>query len=127
MATRDGRAAAARGGNRGKWLIIGLAVLAAVSEALPVAAAVRECRDPTYAEAVGRNEAEAKRKALEGWRLAALKHGDRFSGWTVAADKQLVCAPAEGLTVCRAAARPCTIEQAPPKDTFKPRPPKIDA
>jgi len=84
-------------------------------------AAVRVCGSVVVAEGVDGSEAVARRKALDGWREGALRLGTIYEAWRIATDRALSCRPVEGLIVCRASARPCTIEQVAPKGRPKPR------
>lgn len=77
--------------------------------------AVRLCEATVSSGAVvGTNEETARAAALAIWKSKALAHGEPYASWRIAAEKLLKCLPRDGGGYeCIAAARPCTIEQAP--------------
>jgi hypothetical protein len=98
-----------------------VAAVGLVVGAAEARAAVRICGAIVVAEGADKSEAGARRKALDGWREGASRLGTGYEAWRVATDRALVCRPAEGLVVCRASARPCTIKQVVPKGLSNPR------
>ena len=84
-------------------------------------AAVRVCQNAFDVEVAGRTEQEGRRKALAAWREdVAQAHGQAFTSWGVANERQLACRPLEGQFVCRARARPCRLQQVAPKRPARP-------
>lgn len=101
-------------GQRGRFaLAASLACLLALQDR--ASAAVRLCEaSVTSGVVVGTNEETARAAALAMWKSKALAHGEAYASWRIAAEKLLKCLPRDGGGYeCIAAARPCTIEQAP--------------
>lgn len=77
-------------------------------------AAVRKCSAAITSDiAAASTENEAKKKALEQWRTAALKRGEGFDSWRLAVNKTLKCFPAASGFECIAHGAPCIIDQTP--------------
>ena len=77
-------------------------------------AAVRKCSAAITTDiATASTELEAKKKALEQWRSAALKRGEGFDSWRLAVSKTLKCFPAASGFECIAHGAPCIIDQTP--------------
>lgn len=93
---------------------VALAVASAIAYA-PAEAAVRLCEAPVSSgPVIGATEQEARKKALDSWKLKALQHGEPYASWRLAASKLFTCLPREqGGFECLARGAPCTIEQAP--------------
>lgn len=91
--------------------------LVAVVMASPAQAAVRQCREPLAAAAVGQSsEALAKRAALTLWTSRAAVLGPAFANWRIADARVLKCTPSPKQAAtfdCVAVAKPCTIVQNP--------------
>ena len=102
-----------------------LAALAAIGAAcaLPIEAraAMRGCEKPLAGDvAEDRNEMLAKKRTLESWVARAGQHGQEFTNWRIAWDRQIDCQRTDsGFYRCKAVGRPCTIRQVPP-DEFTP-------
>ena len=96
-----------------------LAVLAMPGGSYQVSAAIRQCGPVISSEVVtSSNEQEARKGALDQWRIQALKLGPDFGNWIVAAEKNLKCFPKPGGTFeCVAFCAPCVIEQNPNRRT----------
>lgn len=98
-----------------------MSIRAAAIAALPLAlimpdahAAVRICGAAITSDiATAETEREAKKKAMEQWRTAALKRGEGFDSWRLAAGKTLKCFPAKSGFECIAHGSPCIIDQTP--------------
>ncbi|NOT69843.1 MAG: hypothetical protein HOP09_00780 [Hyphomicrobium sp.] len=77
-------------------------------------AAVRSCGPVVSSEiATAATELDAKKKALDQWRVEALKRGPGFDSWRLAADKSLKCFPKEQGFECVAFGAPCIVDQTP--------------
>jgi hypothetical protein len=83
---------------------------------VPAQSAVRECADFVENAGEGRNEKEAKTKALDGWMKKAEALGMTQVRWQMAADRSLQCDATGGSFYCAARARPCVIKQVAPDD-----------
>ena len=82
-------------------------------------AAVRICHPALDVEVAGLTERDGRRKALTAWREDVDRvHGRRFTSWRVAGERQVSCRQ----FVCRAVARPCTLEQVAPTRRARPKP-----
>ncbi|MEQ1653983.1 MAG: hypothetical protein ABL897_15980 [Hyphomicrobium sp.] len=82
--------------------------------ALPSRAAVRQCGAVVSSEIVtAPTERDAKKKALDQWRAAALKRGPGFDSWRLAANKSLKCFAKGAAYECVAFGAPCVIDQTP--------------
>ena len=103
--------------------VLRLAYAAAVGAAciLPMEAhaSVALCKCAHAGEVVeGKSELQSKKLALESWVARARRHGDGYTRWGIAWNRQLDCSRTDGgLFRCKAAGRPCTISQVPP-DVF---------
>ena len=80
-------------------------------------AAVRGCQKPLAGDiAEDRNEMLAKKRTLENWVARAGEHGEQFTSWRIAWDRQIECERTElGFYRCKAVGRPCAIQQVPPE------------
>lgn len=81
-------------------------------------AAIRLCGPIVSSEvATAPAERDAKKKALDQWRAAALKRGPGYDSWRLAASKTLKCFPKDvakgGGFECVAFGAPCIINQTP--------------
>jgi hypothetical protein len=78
------------------------------------AAAVRVCGNViSSAIATGKDEMEAKKKALDDWRAKTAVYGADLDLWRLAANKALQCYQKNGLYECVALGAPCTIQNNP--------------
>ena len=77
-------------------------------------AAVRVCSSAITSTAIAGTEPDARKSALDSWKVAAEKLGAGYASWRLAADRILKCKIEGGdKFVCMASGRPCIIEQAP--------------
>ncbi len=77
-------------------------------------AAVRKCTEIVSSPvATAATEFDAKKKALEQWRAEALKQGEGWDSWRLAADKALKCFPKDKAFECVALGSPCIVDQTP--------------
>lgn len=78
-------------------------------------AAVRVCQPIVSSDiAVATDELSAKKKALEQWQAKALKAGQGYDVWRLAAQKSLKCFKKDDATFeCVAFGAPCLIQQNP--------------
>ena len=88
-------------------------------------AAVRSCGPIVSSDiAAAATELDAKKKALEQWRVAAQKRGPGFDSWRLAADKSLKCFPKDPATgggfECIAFGAPCIVDQTPKSPAVAP-------
>lgn len=98
-----------------------MSIRAAAIAALPLVlivsdarAAVRICGAAITSDiAIAGTELEAKKKAMKQWRAEALKRGEGFDSWRLAAGKTLKCFPATSGFECIAHGSPCIIDQTP--------------
>lgn len=95
-----------------------LVILGALLSARGASAAVRSCGPIVSSEvATASTERDAKKKALDQWRNAALKRGPGFDSWRLAASKSLKCFPKDaakgGGFECVAFGAPCIVDQTP--------------
>ncbi len=99
-----------------RFTYVGIAAMAWVL-ATPAYGAVRQCREPLAAAAVGQpSEALAKRAALTLWTTRAAGLGVAFANWRIADGRVLKCTPSPKQATtfdCVAVAKPCTIVQNP--------------
>jgi hypothetical protein len=81
-------------------------------------AAVRVCLEAvTSGQKIEASEEAARKTALDAWVKAVEINGPQFSSWRLALERELTCKPAaDARFECEARARPCTIQQQPPKD-----------
>ena len=99
-------------------LLVRLATLAAVAVVCGVPiearAAVGECKCDT---AEDKSELQAKKRTLESWVARANEHGEEYTRWGIAWNRQLDCKRTEaGLFQCKAIGHPCTVRQVPPEN-----------
>lgn len=98
-----------------------MSIRAAAIAALPLAlmtpdahAAVRICGPAITSDiATAETERDAKKKAMDQWRAEALKRGEGFDSWRLAAGKTLKCFQAKSGFECVAHGSPCIIDQTP--------------
>lgn len=77
-------------------------------------AAVRHCGAVVSSEIVrAATESDAKKQALDQWRIKALQRGKGFDSWRLAAEKSLKCYPKDGAFECVAFGAPCIVDQNP--------------
>lgn len=77
-------------------------------------AAVRKCAAVVSSEiATASTELDAKKKALDQWRVKALKLGQGFDSWRLAVDKSLKCFSKGAAFECVAFGAPCIVDQTP--------------
>ncbi len=81
----------------------------------PAGAAVRRCHDVIVGQsAMAAVEAEARRMAMSDWIAQARNFGEGFVAWRLAIDRDFSCRrDADATFSCRAAGRPCMIDQVP--------------
>jgi hypothetical protein len=105
------------------WSAFGLTVVVSMLFPFESEAAVRQCWPIVSSEvAVAATEIDAKKKALEQWRVEALKLGPGYDSWRLAADKSLKCFPRDQGYECIALGAPCIVDQAPKVPPTVPKP-----
>jgi hypothetical protein len=99
--------------------LMGLAVTAAVCVTnIEARASVAVCEQSHAGDvAEDKNELLAKKRTLESWVSRASRHGEGFTRWGIAWNRQLDCSRTDtGLFRCKAVGHPCTIRHVPPMD-----------
>ena len=81
----------------------------------PAHAAVRQCFPVVNATAEHpSSEAEARRRAMADWTVAANKFGQNFTRWQLADKRRIFCSKSQtGSFLCAVSGAPCTISQVP--------------